>query len=431
MRIGWLGLPPRCSEEWANKPMPKNNGVNKPNLIREQEGDIFDRLAAFSLDGISLSNVHQAQQVALVRLQMFILGETHRLLREVYDAAAAVLLENGDETVDTYLGSRARTAALSAWDIFLGTYSEMLGRALRHAAAIPFGTLAVMHRDLVLPVVTVEEYGQYRRVQFTEQERVSGGVFDPQLQELVHAAQQRVEGDGLQLSNRIWRLDQESRRGIDRVILQAIDEGKSAWDTAVLLEQYLGASATCPRWTEDRLYGLTKSDIRQGNRLGLMTGTNCNGQGVSYNALRLARTEIQAVHHMATDRIFKKMPWVEQEQIHLSPAHTGRDECDDVVEGGEDGEGIYDKGEITLPLHPHCMCYKTAVQMDSDAFVDKLRGWMTNTTQWPAMDQYHTMIGGSISTDLAKNGIALSMSYWAFSGHYTLNELFWTIALGS
>lgn len=401
-----------------------NIGVFPPNIQEATKSS----LPEFSLDGITLKNVHKAQQVALVRLQLYMVGETHRLLQDVAAAGTAVLRRSG-EAVDFAIGTEALAATLAAWDEFISLYAEMLGRAMRHAAAIPFGTLAVMHRDIVLPALgEIEE--SYKRPYLTEQERVSGGVFDPQLQQLLDAAQRRVYGDGLQLSGRIWRLDQNSKQGINRIIVQAIADGKSAWDTAVLLEQYLGAGKDCPRWTEERLYSLTKTDIARKNRLGLVTGKDCNGQGVSYNALRLARNEIQAIHHEATDALFEEMPWIEEEKINLSPAHGERDECDDVVEGGENGDGVYPVGEITLPIHVQCMCYKTSVLMDSDEFVDNLRGWMRNESPWPEMDSYQQTVGGDISADLTTNGIALSMAYWAFADHYELGNLFWKIALG-
>ena len=67
----------------------------------------------------------------------------------------------------------------------------------------------------------------------------------------------------------------------------------------------------------------------------------CAGQGVAYNALRLARNEIQVAHGLATDSLFAKMPWVEKEAINLSPSHPAIGcACEDVVVNGE--------GEITV-----------------------------------------------------------------------------------
>ncbi len=115
---------------------------------------------------------------------------------------------------------------------------------------------------------------------------------------------------------------------------------------------------------------------------------------MAYNALRMARNEIQIAHHMATDRMFAAMPWVEKEQIVLSPSHPSIGcECEEIVVGGERGEGIYAKGEIILPVHVQCLCFKIAVLMPADEFVRKLRGWMRGEAAWPAMDEYAGWLG--------------------------------------
>lgn len=41
----------------------------------------------------------------------------------------------------------------------------------------------------------------------------------------------------------------------------------------------------------------------------------------------------------------------------------------------------------------NCLCYKTAVLMKDDAFVDKLKGWMEQGQPWPAMDDYAAWTG--------------------------------------
>ena len=123
---------------------------------------------------------------------------------------------------------------------------------------------------------------------------------------------------------------------------------------------------------------------------GLYSGSACAGQGVAYNALRMARTEIQYVHGQATDYAMAKMPWIDEERIYLSRAHPEPDICDDVVNGGRGGKGIYPVGTIVLPLHPHCLCGKEALQPDPASFVKDLRAWMqggssSNVSEYAAL----------------------------------------------
>lgn len=393
-------------------------------------------MANKTLNDIPLEQVHLAQQAALVRLQLFITGEVHRLLLKVADTAVD-LLHKGSKTdpLSAVIVRQVRQNTLNAWAGFITDYTKLVGTGMYIAAAFPFGGLAVYHHHLVVPVVG-EFYESLRprgvRYLLTEKEtpRAPDGLFKPQLEQVIQATYKRVYDDGLNLSGRIWRLDAQTRKGIDQVIYNALAKGLSAWDTAEQLEQYLGAGRDCPRWTYKRLTGLTKKDIAGGNKTGLVTGSECDGQGVSYNALRLARTEIQAAHHAANDLVFQKMPWVTEEQINLSPAHAEEDECDEVVEGGRDGKGIYPKGEIKLPLHPNCLCFKTALLMDNDEFIDKLRGWMGNTGDWVEMDEYADLVGGSTFVDLAQNGIAMLMDYWLWEAGEAVGALFWQIADG-
>jgi hypothetical protein len=216
----------------------------------------------------------------------------------------------------------------------------------------------------------------------------------------------------MNLSGRIWRIDREARNGINAVLMNGLQKGDSAWNIAKQLEQYLGAGQDCPRWTSTRLYSRTKSEIASGDTTGLLSGNDCDGSGVSYNALRLARTELQKIHGLATDRVMAQQPWVEKEQVNLSKAHVETDECDDVVSGGEDGKGIYPVGEIELPIHPNCLCFKTAVLKDEKEFTSEINGWLKGESS-PEMDQYASDLGVDLSTSLMP--AAINLAVWMFS----------------
>lgn len=407
-----------------------------------------------SVFDIPADQIYIAQQAALMRLQLFITGETHRLVNEVGSGFLPSLRRAGETPFTSTDMSRISSQIDRAWKSFIDQYNQLVATGMHIAAALPFGSLAVQHEALVLPVAEEAQATQHvpaalvymfgreigalvqtasnrgiARVQFFEEQapRAPDGVFTPQLDEIVKAAYRRVYDDNVKLSDRIWNLNNGSRERMQAILYGALSKGLSAWDTAELMEQFLGAGADCPRWTHERLYGLTKSDIASGDSTGLMRGAECRGQGVAYNALRLARTEIQAVHHIANDALMAQIPWILEEQINLSPAHAEVDECDEVAEGGRDGKGIYPKGETTLPLHPHCMCFKTSVTMDDDEFIGKLRGWLKGDT-WDEMDQYATMLGGSVLTSLAETSVAILLDYWLWEAGEALGALFWELA---
>jgi hypothetical protein len=348
------------------------------------------------LADIPIELIDQAQQQALMRLQVKVTGETHRLLNELVAELRKRLLEYADEDgklkAEFYLVLVDYAGKL--WADTLKRWRVMFEAARREAVAIPFGSLARNHQHFV-GLVELEER-KARKLE--EQGPVRIGVqgvpfFEQQIQEVLDATAQRVYSDGFKLSQRIWRLDQESLGGIQQILQETMATGDSAWNAAKKLEAYLGPGADCPRWTSTRLSRLTKSDIAAGDKRGLIRGNPCESKGVAYNALRLARNEIQIAHHAAKDIVMARQPWTEMERIVLSPAHPVEDICDDVVGGGENGDGVYPKGTIILPLHVQCLCYKQGVQMPADEFIGKLRGWMTNEAAWPEMDQYASWLG--------------------------------------
>jgi len=278
--------------------------------------------------------------------------------------------------------------------------------------------MAVAHERLVVERLKVEErleIGELGIGELEIVESVEGGVFSPQLSVLLNAASEWLYGDSLNLSARVWQIDREAQDGINAILLNGISNGDSAWNIAQQLEQFLGANADCPRWTSTRLYGRTKSDIAAGDTTGLLRGDACDGSGVSYNALRLARTEIQKAHALATDRILASQPWVEKEQVHLSAAHAGSDICDETVQGGEKGEGVYEVGTVELPLHPNCLCYKTAVLMPSTDFTKRMNGWLNGSEAWGAMDDYAEQLGVN-SEQLSESVLpnAINLAVWLF-----------------
>lgn len=368
------------------------------------------------LDKVPSSRLYQAGFKALVRLHLFSTGRIHEAMLELADKARTAVLREADQDglLDGAAMLKIQRVISEQWaDTFEGLRHDLM-REREEAARIAFGVLAMVHERIVAPEAqrgkgTNESSDQLAVIS----EGISvGGVFDPQIRILLSAAEEHLYGDGLTLSARLWKLDREAKDGIQAVLLNGVSTGDSAWNIAKQLEQYLGGNADCPRWTSTRLYQRTKRDIAAGDTGGLIRGEACKGQGVAYNALRLARTEIQKVHALATDKAMAMQPWVKNEQVHLSAAHPENDVCDDVTGGGVGGKGIYEVGEIELPLHPNCLCYKTAVMMDEKEFISDLRGWMNGTKPWAEMDEYEKRVGGDVSVSLAPAAIRLGV--WLF-----------------
>jgi hypothetical protein len=369
-----------------------------------------------SIWDVSTARLDEALQAALMRLQIYVLGQVHAIFFEVATVGRAVAIEAATEygTLDGLGLNRVQQALEGAWRTAMTSYEQVLAGGRRQAVEMAFGLLAVMHERYVgQGMARLEEQVGMGAVPF----------FEEQLEALLQAANERLYGDGLRLSQRVWRLDQEGLAGIQETVYAAVARGDSAINLARELEAFLGAGAECPRWTRTRLYGLTKQEIADGNRSGLYSGDECAGQGVAYKALRLARTEIQYIHHAADDLVRAQMPWVEGERVRLSPSHPEIGcVCEDVVAGGEEGNGTYPKGEIVLPLHPHCLCWKEALLMDEDEFVERLRRW-TNGDPWTGMDDYATWTGMSPATGKSPflQGLEEGLQLWLWGSRDDLD----------
>jgi hypothetical protein len=282
----------------------------------------------------------QDRQIALARLLLAFTSYTHTTFLDIGDQIARLLRRNYRSAADI---PQLNQRLAGIWREGLGKWREGFEQARYETVALAFGELAEQHRHF-MGLMQLTEAGPPELPP----------VFEPQTQAVLDAANRRVYSDQFDLSQRLWRLDQEGYQGIQRTVMAGVADGKSAWELAQDVEQYLGASEDCPRWTRTRLYNLTKADIAGGDTRGLLTGSDCDGRGVAYNALRLARTEISYASGLATRDVYARSPWVVGEKWNLSPAHGAPDICDDFATGGN-GRGEYGKGDLpqTPPAHPH------------------------------------------------------------------------------
>lgn len=200
----------------------------------------------------------------------------------------------------------------------------------------------------------------------------------------LQVATERVLSDRLVLSQRIWRLNQEGLTQIRGVLTSGMVERTSAAKLAGQLEQTLGTNREWPRWARKRL---SKMDARQ--RLASKEGLYRmprdvppgRSRGIAYNALRLARTEIQYANHAVNSDIAIHSPWVTGRHVRLSPAHPRFDVCDEAANGGP-----YPANSNFLPLHPQCLCRWEEVMMPFDKFAKETRGWVEGSNTF--LDPY-------------------------------------------
>ena len=190
--------------------------------------------------------------------------------------------------------------------------------------------------------------------------RYGGGLADQFLDEYVNFRY----NDGFNLSDRVWRIQEYTQKGILDITIQGIMSGISAVELAKQLEGFLLKRG--PAWTT----GIKRSVTGRGT--------------VAYNALRLARTEINQAYHWAQKEMAVNNPMLIGQKWNLSnsyptdwppsAAYMGYPEiCDYRAHHDHHGlgEGVFPPGEAP-PDHPNGLCYLTDVWKPVEEILDLL-----------------------------------------------------------
>ena len=347
----------------------------------------------YNLDAIPADRGAQAAAFARTKMHLWFMGEIHRTVTDVARDTHNALMTIGDRPVELSDMGAVGAVFARSWEDWIQWYTKTIHSMIGQAAAVSYGPVALIHDRDVLPY---KDAGDVLEVVRPPIQPPDHGALELLRQVRTKAIEPRVY-DRTGLSGRIWRLDRATRKQIDTGLAKAVANGMTPWDTSKLVEGYLGAGRDCPRWTSARLSQANPLTIVKGDPTGLIRGGRCNGQGVAYNALRLARTELQYSANLMTQELHKLNPWVEAEMVNLSPNHPKPDICDDVAGGGELGNGIYPIGDISLPLHPNCLCYLSAELIDPETFNKLMRDYLRGgSPAWPAMGNWASFVGGSI-----------------------------------
>lgn len=347
---------------------------------------------------ITLRNADRLQHVAVSRLQLYVTGRVHAILYpfqswlagEVQDAADA------DGLADAGKLALVVNQADGRWRNTIANYVQLLTNARRAAGSIAFTPWRLRHNHLITqPIERIQEAwtpqpDDYRRLVQTWQRRRDYAL---------QAAQQRVYGDGFNLSRRIWRLEQGGMQAIRNTIAQGMAERTNAWELARRLEGQLNAQQEWPQWSETRLRGLDargRARSAEGlwrnpqERAAANADATAQGlspqAGISYNALRLARNEIQAANHAVTSEIALNFPGIVGRDVVLSPAHPRSDICDSLV-----AENPHPKEANFLPAHVSCLCSWREVLMPRSDFARQAAAWARGEGDF--LDGYASWLG--------------------------------------
>lgn len=165
----------------------------------------------------------------------------------------------------------------------------------------------------------------------------------------VEFVKQFTANDGLQLSDRLWRVDQSAKQRIGDAIEFAIIRGDDAFRAAQRMTGEID---------RDAIAAASPAKLG-GNIRDLMVGRG----SALYQAQRVARTELNRAHGTAYQASAENTPGCVGTRFLLSPRHPEPDICD--VHATANlfglGKGVYPPGQNPWPAHPNTLSYVVAV----------------------------------------------------------------------
>ncbi|MBT9174343.1 MAG: hypothetical protein DDT21_02757 [Syntrophomonadaceae bacterium] len=198
-------------------------------------------------------------------------------------------------------------------------------------------------------------------------ERIFAGINE----RAVLAMLARTRKDGLKISDRVWRTSERARHSVQHIVEDAVVRGQDARTTAKQVQKYLQPGV----WT------VHKEELRR--RLRVHTD-------VSYEAMRLARTEMNNAFHEGMVAANQHSPGYQGIYWRLSAQHPVPDVCDDMAADMSNGEaGFYPKGQEPVRPHPQCFCNTFPAYERPERFTERLREWVHNPQLQPDIEKWY------------------------------------------
>lgn len=175
-----------------------------------------------------------------------------------------------------------------------------------------------------------------------------------------------IAADGLQLSDRLWRVGVATKTRVAEAIRNAVLRGSSAWQAAQELVAQGHAvpteTALAARAAQAPVLGAeVKAELttRSGNPM--------------RNALRVLRTEVNRAFTESFVAASLEHPEVAAVKFNLSPLHPRTDICDLYAHANLHGlgPGVYPQGAHPYPAHPETLSYLTVVFVDEITDADR------------------------------------------------------------
>lgn len=270
----------------------------------------------------------------LGQLDATMLGELERLYRAVVANLAQSLVQHGS---DGYFAQQQLKPFLALLEQFLAdaavARAGLLGQGLASAAQAG-----------AMPAVLMGAVG-----------------VDAAMAASVAAVYKLELADGLQLSDRLWRIDKGAKEAIGQSLRQALAQGAHPMAAArALLRSGQGV-------TPDVLAKI--SGLQVGNLQQMVADKLLTGQGNAlYNVQRVFQTEMKRAHAISYVKSNDGARGLIGYKFRLSPLHKKTDICDTLAAANHYGlgAGIYPPDKIlnVFPAHPNTRSRIVAVYRD-------------------------------------------------------------------
>lgn len=173
-----------------------------------------------------------------------------------------------------------------------------------------------------------------------------GQAFSEVPMDAVKTVTGRVYSDGRNFSDRIWRISLFANDGVEKILTAGVSRGESAVNMSKELRQFL-----------------LNPELTDGTTWTTAIRKSVSGQGtIHYNALRLARTEINNAYREALVQSNDASPIMLGMKWNLSKTHSIPDICDVWADGDMFGigKGVYPPSGVPID-HPNGRCFLTEV----------------------------------------------------------------------
>lgn len=182
---------------------------------------------------------------------------------------------------------------------------------------------------------------------------------------------------GLNLSEQIWNKNQNYRKSINNILISGVASGEDCVTVAKGIENYVKK-------------GKKSFAENYPNMMARMPGRI--PKDVSYEALRLARTEMTSAYGMGVMKSAHLNPATLGVKYMLSASHPRYDICDPITMADDYGlgPGGYPLDQAPLyPFHPNCLCIMTTINEDPDLLLERLREWERNPNLQPDLEKWY------------------------------------------